>query len=193
MLLGHLTVFVFGAMKQAFQLGTCAASCAAWCCCSAVCSTLSTCCSSGKNDASAPPGPTSGRKRSVVLLFFSVGLQFLYQFGLAQYVVDNFSSTSTIRKAWLNGCESVDINGSNGLQQSCVGNAGSYRIAAVTSLFFVAMAIISGLCKPTVNREAWSLKVFLYLAMVGGTVVVPNEPIFTPIYRSVAIGTYQTT
>jgi Serine incorporator (Serinc) len=178
-------------MKQALQLGTCAASCAAWCCCSAICSTLSTCCSSGKSDSRTSPGPTSGRKRSVVLLFFSVCLQFLYQFGLAQYVVDNFSSTSSIRKAWLDGCESDDFNDTNGLQQSCVGNAGSYRIAAVTTLFFAAMAVITGLCRPTANREAWPLKVILYLAMVGGSVVISNNPVFSPIYRSIAIGTSQ--
>jgi Serine incorporator (Serinc) len=180
---------------KALQMGTCVATCTAWFCCSTISSLLSSCCGNDKS-STTPAGPTSGRKRSVFLLFTSVCLQFVFQFGLAPYILDHLSSDNAIRKSWLDGCELYNVsstptaNATSTLQQSCAGNTGTYRVAATTTLFFTLGALIAAFCKPTANREAWPLKIILYLALLAGTIIVPNDPIFTPIYRSIATGKF---
>jgi Serine incorporator (Serinc) len=143
-----------------------------------------------------PAGLTSGRKRSVALVFLSICLQLVFQFAFAPYILDNLPSDHFIRQNWLDGCQSI-VNERNDLQtqqqqqqqqRSCVSIAGNFRVAAATTVFFLLAAIVA-YCKPTANREAWPAKIILYLMMVVGTVVLPNEPFFTPIYFVVAIGT----
>jgi Serine incorporator (Serinc) len=171
-------------LKKALQLGTCAA----WCCCSTTTSLLTSCCGNEKSSHQLP-GPTSGRKRSVTLVFISICLQLLFQFALAPYILDNLPSSNPIRKAWLDGCEppsSVPEMDDTQLR-SCVSIAGNFRVSAVTTLFFM-IATMATLCQPTANREAWPIKIILYLGLVAATIVVPNEPYFTPVYFAIAIG-----
>lgn len=164
-------------------------SCAAWCCCSTVSSLLSSCCGNEKS-SHQPPGPTSGRKRSVTLVFISICLQLLFQFVLAPYILDNLTTNNLIRKAWLDGCNTSTVDDVDDTQlRSCVSIAGNFRVAAVTTLFFMMASIIT-YCHPTANREAWPIKIILYLCMVAATIVIPNEPYFTPIYFVIAIGTF---
>jgi hypothetical protein len=66
--------------------------------------------------------------------------------------------------------------------------AGNFRVAAITTLFFIITAMIT-YCHPTANREAWPIKVLLFLCAVAATIVIPNEPYFTPLYFVIAIGT----
>ena len=83
-----------------------------------------------------PPSATSGRKRSVLLLAFSVVVALVFQYALApnydkfqwEYLVD----------AWTSGCGD-DL--SEDLLKVCAGNAGVYRAASAAFAFFVIFAI----------------------------------------------------
>jgi len=70
------------------------------------------------------------------------------------------------------------------LQTNCIGNSGVYRVATVTSLFYLFAALVA-YCKPTSNREAWTSKIFLFLVGVVGSIFIPNTPLFTDIYLQV--------
>lgn len=83
--------------------------------------------------------------------------------------------------AWNGGCQ--DLSNLD-LQTNCIGNAGVYRVATATSLFFL-FAALAAYCKPTSNREAWPAKIFLFLAGVVGTIFIPNEPFFLNIYLQI--------
>ena len=191
--ISYCTTQIYIHTKKALQLGCCAA----WCCCSTISSVLSSWCGNEKS-CQERPSPTSGRKRSVTLVVISICLQLLFQFVLAPYILDNLSSNNVIRNAWLDGCQTVS---SMGVPQndnddttitlgvrSCVSIAGNFRVSAVTFFFFIIATILS-YCKPTANREGWPIKIILYFGMVVSTIVIPNEPYFTPIYLIFAIGT----
>lgn len=96
-------------------------------------------------------------------------------------------SNNPIRKAWLDGCETSSVPDMDDTQlRSCVSIAGNFRVSAVTTLFFM-IASMATFCQPTANREAWPIKIILYLSLVAATIVIPNEPYFTPIYFAIAI------
>lgn len=170
----------------------------------------SSCCGNNHDPSSSKPvGASSGRKRSVLLLVAAVGLQLAFQFALAPWFVDHRDSwkTTVMRDSWLDGCSSSSSTIVNNtinneeetilwneealmLLDSCVGRGGNYRIAFVTVLFFL-LAALAAVCKPTANREAWPAKIVLYLLAVAGSIFLPNEPILTPIFLTIAIGKEQ--
>ena len=83
-----------------------------------------------------PPSATSGRKRSVVLLAFSVVVALIFQYALAP----NYDRISWqyLSDAWTSGCEDL---GSVEMTQVCSGNAGVYRAASAAFVFFVIFGI----------------------------------------------------
>jgi len=134
-------------------------------------------------------GPTSGRKRSVALLFASICLQIAFQFGVAP-VLGGKNDLNYTLEAWTDGCTQFDDNNDdddNLLFESCTGNYANYRVACATTLFF-ALAAVAAACKPTANREAWPAKFILWLFLVAGFCFVPNEPLFSDVYLNVARG-----
>jgi serine incorporator 1/3 len=108
-----------------------------------------------------------------------------FQYGIAPYLVDS-SISNIVRDGWLKGCGQYK---SDDLQKSCVGNNGNYRVAAATFVFFL-IAAVAAMCKSTANREAWPAKYVLYCFMVGVTIIIPNEPIFSDIFLNVARSKY---
>lgn len=68
---------------------------------------------------------------------------------------------------------------------ACSGNAGVYRASSAAVVFFIIFGIAAK-CKPTSNREAWPAKYFLFLCLCIGTIFIPNEPFFIPIYLWIA-------
>mmetsp|Transcript_18501 Transcript_18501/g.26620 ORF Transcript_18501/g.26620 Transcript_18501/m.26620 type:complete len:460 (+) Transcript_18501:228-1607(+) len=151
--------------------------CAGFCFCSAICSLFSSCLGNDK-PSTVPPSVTSGRRRSVFLLILSIGLAFFFQYYVAPAVVD----VAYLEDRWTSGCRDFE---SNDLRLKCSGNSGVYRVAGSTTLFFV-LAALAARCKPTANREAWPAKYFLFLCLVGATVLIPNDPLFDPIYMQIA-------
>ncbi|KAL7554060.1 hypothetical protein ACHAWF_017449 [Thalassiosira exigua] len=150
-----------------------------WCFCTATASLCSSWCGNDK-PSTVPPSATSGRKRSVLLLALSVVVALVYQYALApnydrikwQYLSD----------AWTSGCGDEL---SEELLQVCSGNAGVYRAASAAFVFFVILGVAAK-CRPTANREAWPAKYVLFLFLCVGTVFIPNEPVFIPIFLWVA-------
>ena len=132
-------------------------------------------------------GPTSGRKRSVGLLFASICLQIVFQFGLAP-VFGGENDLNYDFNAWTNGCEQFRDDEIM-LRESCIGNYANYRVATATTLFFVLAAVAAAL-KPTANREAWPAKFVLWLFAVLGLVFVNNDPYFSKVYLNVARSEY---
>jgi len=151
-----------------------------WCFCTASASLCSSWCGNDK-PSTIPPSATSGRKRSVLLLASSIVVALVYQYGLApnydkigwQYLSD----------AWSSGCDAVE--GNEELVQVCAGNAAVYRASSAAFVFFVIFGIAAK-CKPTSNREAWPAKYVLFLFLCIGTIFIPNDPVFIPIYLWVA-------
>jgi len=128
-----------------------------------------------------PPSATSGRKRSVLLLAFSIVVSLIYQYGLAP----NYDKISWqyLSDAWSSGCDIIE--GNEELVQVCAGNAGVYRASSAAFVFFVIFGIAAK-CRPTSNREAWPAKYVLFLFLCVGTIFIPNDPIFIPIFLWVA-------
>jgi len=83
-------------------------------------------------------------------------------------------------ESWASGCAYETAE----LREQCSGNAGVYRVAGATTLFFL-LAAVTAACKPSANREAWPAKYALYLLLVLGTVFIPNDPLFSPIYMNI--------
>lgn len=162
---------------------TCLATSLSWCFCQACTSLLCACCGNEK-DSTVPPGATSGRKRSVLLLLLSIALAISFQFGIAPYLVD-MKTNNLIRDAWLDGCKKDDF--STELMKSCAGNNGAFRVSAATLLFFT-LAGLAAAVRPTANREAWPAKFVLYLFLVLATVFIPNKPIFAVVFLNIARG-----
>lgn len=176
---------------QQATLCACCVTSAAWCCCTAAASLLSACCGNDKPASSntTAPGPASGRKRSVALLFASVCAALAYQYGLAPYLVDTSGSVDTfVHRAWLDGCEKYAA-GRGGLLDSCVAIRGNYRASAATTLFFL-LAAAAAAGRPTANREAWPAKIVLYAFMLGGAALLPSDPTFSKAYFVIALGAF---
>jgi len=70
------------------------------------------------------------------------------------------------------------------LRQKCSGNNGVYR-AAGSALVFYLLAGIASYCKPSANREAWPAKIALFIFLVIGTIFIPNDPLFSPVFLNI--------
>lgn len=168
-------------------MGQCLASMAACCLCSIITSAVSSICSAccGNDSMSG----SSARIRSVLLFILAVGISFGFQYGVAPKIENDINIPLTgideyLRKSWTDGCQGY---ATQELREKCVGNTGVYRVTSATFLFYALSALIS-LCRPTFNREMWIVKVFAYLALVTGTIFIPNEPLFTPIFMNLSRG-----
>lgn len=161
---------------------SCCLTTVTWCFCSALGSLFGACCGNDK-PSSTPPGAFSGRKRSVFLLVFVVALSFAFQYGVSQAIVD-YSSPGFhwVTDAWWSGCEDLPTLG---LQQRCIGNNGVYRVGFSAAIFFL-MAAIAVCINRTANRLAWPAKYILFVFLAVGMCLVPNEPLFSPVYLNVA-------
>ena len=177
-----------------------------WCFCSATASLCGAWCGNDK-PSSVAPSATSGRKRSVLLLAFSVAISLAFQYALGP----NYGKLRLeyLVEAWSSGCdhdnqELVKIcagrsrpgqseNSSDSfdflaLTIACIllpGNSGVYRAQGAAFLFFFVFAIAAK-CRPTANREAWPAKYILYIFLCIGTVFIPNAPVFVPIFVNIA-------
>lgn len=156
-----------------------------FCFCSACSSLLTACCGNDK-PSTVPPSATSGRKRSVLLLVVGIILSLAFQYGLAPFihdwsVVDNF-----VKDAWT-GSACQEYENQEAWLKACMGNHGNYRVAFATTTFFF-LAAIAAYCKPTANRMAWPAKYVLFVLLAAGMAVVPNEPLFSPVYLNIARG-----
>ena len=158
---------------------------AACCLCSMITSAVSSICSAccGNDSMSG----SSARIRSVLLFILTVGISFGFQYGVAPKIENDINIPLTgideyLRKSWTDGCQGY---ATQELREKCVGNSGVYRVTSATFLFYALSALIS-LCRPTFNREMWIVKIFAFLALVTGTIFIPNEPLFTPIFMNLS-------
>mmetsp|Transcript_35818 Transcript_35818/g.65948 ORF Transcript_35818/g.65948 Transcript_35818/m.65948 type:complete len:273 (-) Transcript_35818:387-1205(-) len=177
-----------GARFRVVEMGNivaCVATGLGWCFCTAAASLCSSCCGNDKA-SSVPPSATSGRRRSVFLLIISIALAFSFQYGVAPALQPDGSGSLVpgiggyLVESWASGCAYETAE----LREQCSGNAGVYRVAGATTLFFL-LAAVTAACKPSANREAWPAKYALYLLLVLGTVFIPNDPLFSPIYMNI--------
>jgi hypothetical protein len=154
------------------------------CCFGQAAMSLCGACLGNDKPSSEAPSATSGRKRSVFLLFLSLAMALVFQYAVAPAlqpgsVAQGVPSIGTyLVEAWTDGClqyETVE------LQTKCSGNNGVYRSAGACFVFFL-IAAMAAACKPTANRIAWGAKYILFLFFVTGTVFIPNEPLFSPIF-----------
>eukprot|EP00561_Arcocellulus_cornucervis_P012827 CAMPEP_0185801300 /NCGR_PEP_ID=MMETSP1322-20130828/1359_1 /TAXON_ID=265543 /ORGANISM="Minutocellus polymorphus, Strain RCC2270" /LENGTH=473 /DNA_ID=CAMNT_0028496989 /DNA_START=132 /DNA_END=1553 /DNA_ORIENTATION=+ len=154
------------------------------CCFGQAAMSLCGACLGNDKPSSEAPSATSGRKRSVFLLFLSLAMALVFQYAVAPAlqpgsVAQGVPSIGTyLVEAWYGGClqyETVE------LQTKCSGNNGVYRSAGACFVFFL-IAAMAAACKPTANRIAWGAKYILFLFFVTGTVFIPNEPLFSPIF-----------
>lgn len=163
----------------------CASMCAVGCCASvgSVCNS----CFGNDKPSTEPPSVTSGRKRSVFLLAFSVVLAFLFCYGLAPALGEDGSLASIpgtgsyVSGAWNDGCETY---GTEALRSVCRSNSAVYRVGLATVVFYL-FAGFSAWCRPTSNREIWPAKLFLYSVGVVATVFVPSKPLFSDVFMNV--------
>mmetsp|Transcript_149447 Transcript_149447/g.212492 ORF Transcript_149447/g.212492 Transcript_149447/m.212492 type:complete len:459 (-) Transcript_149447:101-1477(-) len=163
------------------SLVTCLITGTTWCLCTAAGSLLASCCGNDK-PSTVPPGASSGRKRSVLLLLFAIAIAFAFQYGVASAIVNFDTVDNFVTEAWLDGCEDLETNE---LIERCAGNAGVYRSSFAALVFFV-LAGIAVVCKKTANREAWPAKYVLFVFLVLGMCFIPNEPLFLTIHLNVA-------
>eukprot|EP00538_Stauroneis_constricta_P004615 CAMPEP_0119549242 /NCGR_PEP_ID=MMETSP1352-20130426/2991_1 /TAXON_ID=265584 /ORGANISM="Stauroneis constricta, Strain CCMP1120" /LENGTH=468 /DNA_ID=CAMNT_0007594749 /DNA_START=158 /DNA_END=1564 /DNA_ORIENTATION=- len=161
------------------SLVTCVVSGVTWCFCSAAGSLLGSCCGNDKA-STVPPGAHSGRKRSVLLLVLAIAIAFVFQYGVAPAVA-NVTISNFVTDAWLDGCTKY---GEDILVDRCAGQAGVYRSAFSSTLFF-ALAAIGVVCKPSANREAWPAKYVLFMFLVAATCFIPNKPLFLDVYLNI--------
>lgn len=168
-------------------MGNCFAAIGAsigFCFCGACGSLISSC--FGNDKASTiPPGATSGRKRSVLLLLLSIGIALGFQYGVAPLFQSDGKGNSVqyLVDAWTSGCDDLDFDTSI-LQEICSGNSGVYRAAGSALVFFICFAIAAAL-KPTANREAWPAKYVLFIFLAGATIFIPNDPLFNPVMMNI--------
>jgi hypothetical protein len=143
---------------------------------------LSSCCGNDKA-STIPPSITSGRKRSVLLLFLALVIALVFQYVLAPKLVDAEDFTGFLSDQWLDACdEFLDLPD---LREECAGNMGVYRVAAATTFFFV-LAALAATCKPTANREAWPAKYVLFVFLCTFTIIIPSDPYFSDVYLNIA-------
>eukprot|EP00592_Proboscia_alata_P014692 CAMPEP_0194400284 /NCGR_PEP_ID=MMETSP0174-20130528/127124_1 /TAXON_ID=216777 /ORGANISM="Proboscia alata, Strain PI-D3" /LENGTH=434 /DNA_ID=CAMNT_0039196775 /DNA_START=842 /DNA_END=2146 /DNA_ORIENTATION=- len=128
---------------------------------------------------------SSGRKRSALLLGFSVAFALFFQYSLApalspessNWIVDIPEVGSYIVDSWNDGCE----NDNKLLQDDCRGNSGVYRVTFFAGIFFILLSLIA-MCNPSFNRKSWPAKYILYSCLVFLSIFVPNRPLFLDIY-----------
>jgi hypothetical protein len=118
----------------------------------------------------------------------SVGASFGFQYGLAPYFVDpNDGLTTSLLKrntsvgrylvqAWTDRCNYTDPE----LIISCAGQAGVFRVAFATCVFFILAGFSSFIWK-TFNARFWALKIFFYLALLVASIFIYNYPLFDGI------------
>mmetsp|Transcript_18885 Transcript_18885/g.35837 ORF Transcript_18885/g.35837 Transcript_18885/m.35837 type:complete len:476 (-) Transcript_18885:72-1499(-) len=153
-----------------------------WCFCTACGSLLNACCGNDKA-STIPPSVTSGRKRSVLLLFVALAIALVFQYYIGPLIIDSDEYTGWLSERWLDACSEYDDQ--SALLEECAGNMGVFRVAAATTLFFT-LAAIAAVCKPTANREAWPAKYILFVFMCAITILIPSDPWFDSIYLNVA-------
>lgn len=153
-----------------------------WCFCTACGSLLNACCGNDKA-STIPPSITSGRKRSVLLLFLALGIALVFQYYIGPLIIDSDEYTGFLSDRWLDACD--EYQGQPVLLEECAGNMGVFRVAAAATFFFV-LAGIAAACKPTANREAWPAKFVLFVFMCAVTIFIPSDPWFDGIYLNIA-------
>ena len=143
---------------------------------------MSACCGNDKK-STIPPSITSGRKRSVLLLFLALVLALVFQYYVGPLIVDSDEYTGFLSERWLDACSEYKAEPT--WLEECAGNMGVYRVAAATTLFFV-LAGIAAACKPTANREAWPAKYVLFVFLCAITILIPSDPWFDGVYLNIA-------
>jgi hypothetical protein len=143
---------------------------------------LSACCGNDKA-STIPPSITSGRKRSVLLLFLALVIALVFQYILAPQLVDVEDFSGFLSDQWLDACD--EFLEEPDLREECAGNMGVYRVAAATTFFFV-LAALAAVCKPTANREAWPAKYVLFVFLCTFTIIIPSDPYFSDVYLNIA-------
>jgi hypothetical protein len=162
------------------------ASALSFCCCTATASLFSSWCGNDK-PSNVPPSANSGRKRSVLLLALSVVVALVFQYAVAPRLQPNEVAGYTpyigtyLVETWTGGCTEL----SSDLVVVCSGNSGVYRASFSAFAFFILFGIAAW-CRPTANREAWPAKYILFFFLCVGTVFIPNEPLFLPVYLNIA-------
>jgi hypothetical protein len=170
------------------SLVTCAITGVSWVLCTACASLMGACCGNDK-PSTVPPGVSSGRKRSVLLLVLTIALSLAFQYGVAPAIMDAPYLpffTTYIQNPWLSGCDYDDYE----IVKACVGNNGVYRPSFAALVFFLVGAVAVA-CKPTFNREVWPAKYVLFFFMVLGTVFIPNDPLLDDVFLNIARGKSQ--
>lgn len=170
-----------GAIPSTIQLGV------AYCCCNSAGSLCNTCLGS-------TAAGTTGRKRSVLLLAFTITLALLFQYSLAPFILKdsgwfyNYKKIPGLGKymyqGWIQGCDQyTDDNGEivESLYAQCVSNAGVYRPTFISTLFFLLSAAATK-ANPLLNREAWPAKYGLFFISILVSLFIPNGPLFTGFY-----------
>lgn len=109
---------------------------------------------------------TTGRKRSVLLLTAAVILALWFQYAFGPAIVSQKGYIwkayrflpgvgKVIYRAWHDGC--TDYVDNTAMLEQCAGNAGVFRPMAITTIFFIIMAVASKV-QPRLNREVWPAK-----------------------------------
>uniref|UniRef100_A0A7S2R074 Uncharacterized protein n=1 Tax=Eucampia antarctica TaxID=49252 RepID=A0A7S2R074_9STRA len=159
-------------------MGQVLAIAATYCCCSATNSLFQKCLGSTTS---------SGRKRSVLLLYITITAALVNQYVVAPYILERkllfklpFLST-WIYNSWTSGCNHLVDNETVDLFGSCVGNAAVYRPTLLATVFFFISAAVSK-ANPQLNSEAWPEKFILFLLALALTTILPNAPLLFPVY-----------
>lgn len=149
-----------------------AACCLSCMCCSKIFSAM---CSCGGGDGS--PQPSEGRKRSVMMVMFSLILSLLLQF----LVIPN-AYWDKLDFAWDCKQESDDVD----VQQSCRANSAVFRVSMVAALFFLMNGLASA-ASPGFNSKYWGAKIAAYLLMLLAAMFTPSA-VFTGYLNLARIG-----
>jgi len=88
----------------------------------------------------------------------------------------NTSVGRYIVEAWTDRCQYTDPQ----LITACAGQAGVFRVAFTTCVFFILSAFFSFFWY-TFNARFWALKIFFYLALLVATIFIYNFPLFDGI------------
>mmetsp|Transcript_19832 Transcript_19832/g.41619 ORF Transcript_19832/g.41619 Transcript_19832/m.41619 type:complete len:470 (-) Transcript_19832:141-1550(-) len=158
-----------------------------WCFCTASASLCSSWCGNDK-PSTVPPSASSGRKRSVLLLAFSVFVALIFQYAVAPRLQEDQLAANApyvgelLVEKWTAGCTGKT---NPELVEVCSGYAGAYRASSSAFAFFCIFAIAAK-CRSTANRESWPAKYVLYIFLCIGSVFISNGPLFIPIYLNVA-------
>lgn len=156
-----------------------------YCCCSASSRLCQACFGSTTG--------TTGRKRSVLLLLlaiilslwmqYSLGPALVLQKGRLWYLESFLPGSGVLTHAWKDDCAPYAHD--EGLLAQCAGNAGVYRMTAVTAIFFTLLAMATRF-EPALNRDAWPAKYALYLLACFATLFVPTAPLFSGVFLTIA-------